>query len=191
MTKSEKTWNVKLQQKWLDQFPSLSYSSVLVGGICCYCVLSPQQPHKRGSLGAKPGVLVLSAYQKAYTKALGKDGIFISHENSAVHQHAAKQADLFKQTFTNPSRRVDFQLLEQKNQQEKENKQILRQIVLAVEFLAKQSLILRDHRDDKVDFVNEDINRGNFIAVLHLLAKGDDILCKHLQMVKKIEKVHQ
>ena len=84
---------------------------------------------------------MLSAYQKAYTKALGNYGILISHENSAMHQHAAKQADLFKQTFTNPSRRVDSQLLKQKNQQEK----------------------------NKQDFVNKDINRGNFIAVLQLL----------------------
>ena len=128
---------------------------------------------------------MLSTYQKAYTKALEKDGILISHENSAIHQHAAEQADLFKQTFTNPSRRVDYQLLEQKNQQEKENKLIFHQNVLAVEFLAKQILPLRGHRDDKVEFVNENINRGNFIAVLQLLAKGDDILHKHLQMAKQ------
>ena len=42
VTKSGKTWNVKFQLKWLDQFPWLSYSSVLAGGICRYCVLFPQ-----------------------------------------------------------------------------------------------------------------------------------------------------
>ena len=36
VTKSGKRWNVKFQQKWLDQFPWLSYSSVLAGGICRY-----------------------------------------------------------------------------------------------------------------------------------------------------------
>ena len=78
--------------------------------------------------------------------------------------------------------------MKQRVQQEEENKEILRQIVLAVEFLAKQGLPLRGHRDDKVDFANEHINRGNFIAVLQLLAKGNDILRKHLQIAKQNEK---
>ena len=51
-----------------------------------------------------------------------------------------------------------------------------------MEFLARQGLPLRGHRDDRVDFANEDINRGNFIAVL---AKGGSILQKHLQIAKQ------
>ena len=98
VTKKGKTWSVKFQQKWLDQFPWLSYSSVLAGGICRYCILFPEQLRRGGSQGAKPGVLVLSAYQKPYTKALGKDGILVSHEKSAMHQHAAEQADFFKKS---------------------------------------------------------------------------------------------
>ena len=72
VTKKGKTWSVKFQQKWLDQFPWLSYSSVLAGGIYRYCILFPEQPRRGGSQGAKPGVLVLSAYQNPYTKAPGK-----------------------------------------------------------------------------------------------------------------------
>ena len=70
VTMSYKTWNVKFQLNRLDQFPWLSYSSVLDGGICRYCVLFSQQPRRGGSLGAKPVVLVLSTYQKAYTKRI-------------------------------------------------------------------------------------------------------------------------
>ena len=51
------------------------------------------------------------------------------------------------------------------------NKHILSQIILAVEFLAKQGLAFRGHRDDNVDFSNEDTNCGNFIATLQLMAK--------------------
>ena len=83
---------------------------------------------------------MLSAYQKPYTKALGKDGILVSHDKSTMHQHAAQQADLFEQNFRNPAKKIDFQLMKQKVQQEEENKEILRHIVLAVEFLAKQGL---------------------------------------------------
>ena len=102
-----------------------------------------------------------------------------------MHQRALELADLFKQNFKNPAKRIDSRLMKQKVQQEEENKEILRQIVLAVEFLAKQALPLRGHRDDKVDFTNKDINRGNFIAVLQLLAKRNDILRKHLQIAKQ------
>ena len=49
----------------------------------------------------------------------------------------------------------------QSDQQVKENTEVLRQIVMAVEFIAKQGLAFRGHRDDKVDFTNEVLNRGN------------------------------
>ena len=53
-----------------------------------------------------------------------------------------------------------------------DNKHILRQFVLAVEFLAKQALPFRGHHEDKVDFSVEDMDRGNFIAMLQIVAKG-------------------
>ena len=56
---------------------------------------------------------------------------------------------------------------------------------MAVEFLSKQGLAFRGHRDDKVDFSNEDTNWGNFVATLHLMAKTDPILNEHLQSAKR------
>ena len=98
-----------------------------------------------------------------------------------MHKYATEQADLFKQTFENPDRcRVDSQLATSVANQATENKEILRQIVLAVEFLAKQSLAFRGHRDDRVDFSSYEINRGNFVARLQLQAKGNDPLQEHL-----------
>ena len=58
--------------------------------------------------------------------------------------------------------------------------EIIRQIILAVEFLAKQGLAFRGHRDDRVDFSSYEINRGNFVALLQLQAKGNDPLQEHL-----------
>ena len=55
----------------MDQFPWLSYSSILDGGICKHCILFPEQPKRGGSQGAIPGVLVLAVYQSPYNKALG------------------------------------------------------------------------------------------------------------------------
>ncbi len=61
--------------------------------------------------------------------------------------------------------------MKQQNKQEQTNKDILRLIVIAVEFLAKQGLPFRGNNDDKVDFSDESINRGNFVALLQLMGK--------------------
>ena len=182
VTKGKKTWKVSFQSKWLKQFPWLCYSYILEGGICSHCILFPNKVTK----GTTPGVLVTVPYQKSYTKALGKDGILNCHEQSAMHRYATEQADLFKQTFQNPDRyRVDSQLATAEANQATENKEILRQIVLAVEFLAKQSLSFRGHRDDRVDFSSYETNRGNFVALLQLLAKGNEPLQKHLMSASR------
>ncbi|KAL5499681.1 hypothetical protein EMCRGX_G011138 [Ephydatia muelleri] len=73
VTKGGKTWKVTFQHTWMDQFPWLSYSTILEGGICKLCILFPEQPKRGGSQGAIPGVLAV--YQSPHNKALGKDGI--------------------------------------------------------------------------------------------------------------------
>ena len=171
---------------WLERFPWLSYSTLLSGGICRYCILFPEPPARGDRLGqGSRGVLVLSPYKTPYSKALGKDGILVCHDHALMHCRAAERADLFIRNYNNPDERIDARLMKEKDQQASENKHILRQIILAVEFLAKQALPFRGHRDDKVDFSIEDANRGNFIATLQLMAKGDSILHKHLLSAKR------
>ena len=53
------------------------------------------------------------------------------------------------------------------------------------EFLAKEALPFRGHWDDKVDFSADKVNRGNFVATLQLMVKGDSILNKHLLSAPK------
>ena len=72
-----------------------------------------------------------------------------------MHRHATEKADLFVRSFQDPSERVDNKLLKQQAEQEKNNKEVLRLIVFAVEFLAKQGLAFRGNKDDKVDFSDE------------------------------------
>ena len=187
VTKNGKTWNVSFQLRWLEQFPWLSYSSVVSGGICRYCILFPEQPGRGEGLGSRTrsGVLILSPYQGSYSKALGKDGVLVCHNYTVMHHRATERADLFLHNFLHTSERIDSMLLKQNNQLADENKHILSQIILAVEFLAKQGLAFRGHRDDNVDFSSEDTNRGNFVATLQLMAKSDPILSKHLACAKK------
>ena len=136
-------------------------------------------------MGAQPGALVLSPYKRPYSKALSKDGILVCHEQTAMHRHTEERVDLFLQNYRRSDTRVDTQLMKQQQQVAEENKEVLRQIVLVVQFLAKQSLPFRGHRDDKVDFC-DDTNRGNFVVTLQLLAKEDNILQKHFFKPRKM-----
>ena len=92
VTKQGKTWNVSFQYKWLEHFPWLSYSTLLAGGLCRYCTLFPEPPVRGSTLGvgSRSGVLVLSPYQKPYSKALGKDGVLVCHEQTQMHCHSAE-----------------------------------------------------------------------------------------------------
>ena len=59
-----------------------------------------------------------------------------------MHHGAALRADLLRLNFENPSARVDSQIMLKEADQQEENKKVLRQIVSAVEYLAKQGLPL-------------------------------------------------
>ena len=102
-----------------------------------------------------------------------------------MHRRATERADLILHNFLHTSERIDSILLRQSDQLADENKHILCQIILAVEFLAKQGLPFRGHQDDKIDISCEDTNRGNFVATLQLMTKSDPILSKHLASAKK------
>lgn len=187
VTKKGKTWNVSFQLHWLEQFPWLSYSSVLSGGICRYCILFPEQPSRGEGLGcgSRSGVLILSPYRSSYSKALGKDGVLSCHDNTVMHHRATEKVDFFLRNNSHLNERINSRLLREGDKLAEENKHILCQIISAVEFLAKQGLTSRGHRDDKVDFSSEDTNRGNFVATLQLMAKTDPILNKHLASAKR------
>ena len=46
VTKNGRTWYVSFQLRWLEQFLCFSYSSVLSGDICHFCILFPEQPSR-------------------------------------------------------------------------------------------------------------------------------------------------
>ena len=96
VTKSGKTWNVTFQLCWLEEFPWLSYTSVVTGGICRNCILFPEQPGKGegpGNNSHRSGLLVLYSYQKPYSKALDKTGVLVRHGNTLMHQRPTQDQD--------------------------------------------------------------------------------------------------
>ena len=57
------------------------------------------------------------------------------------------------------------------------NVHILSCIIEVIMFCAKQNIVLRGHHDDLSSTAT---NKGNFLAVLHLLAKYDATIQQHL-----------
>ena len=102
-----------------------------------------------------------------------------------MHHRSTQRADDFLSNIMHPDKRMDSLMVKQSEELTDENKHILSQIILAVEFLAKQGLAFRGHRDDKVDFSSDKTNRGNFVATLQLMAKNDAIFSKRLSSAKR------
>ena len=62
------------------------------------------------------------------------------------------------------------------------NFSILKSIVKAIIFCGKQNVPLRGHRDDGTSTT---VNKGNFLALLHLTAEIDTVLKDHLEQGKR------
>ena len=117
-------------------------------------VLHPAEQPQRGS--ALTGEIWCFRYKKIYTKALGKDGILVSHEQTVMHCHAAEREIDEGEGTTNWKKTGSY---------------VLQQIVLAAEFLAKHALPFRGQKDFQVDFSKEDSNRGNLLPHYRLWQK--------------------
>ena len=88
---------------------------------------------------------MLAPYRHPYNKALG---IVANLDHSIMHCCASAQADALSLTFISPDEGIDTLFMKHQGQLAEENKDILRQIVLAVEFLTKQGLSFRGRQDD-------------------------------------------
>ena len=151
VTKSGKTWNVTFQLRWLEEFPWLSYSSVVAGGICRNCILFPEQPGKGegpGNNSRRLALLVLCSYQKPYSKAFCKTGVLVRHGNTLMHQRYTERADFFLRNYHHSNERIDSRLLHQSNQLAEENKHVLSQIVLAIEFRSREDIFITSSSQD-------------------------------------------
>ena len=87
-----------------------------------------------------------------------------------------QSADVLKISIENPASRIDVQMSSSLQSQMAENKHILRQIVRAVMFLAKQGLAFRGDKED----IHSQKNPGNFLALLNTFAETDSVLHAHL-----------
>ena len=85
----------------------------------------------------------------------------------------------FVVTMENPSQRVDFAISLEAQQLVKRSHAVLTSIVKYLEFCGKQSISLREHRDDSTCDV---INKGKFLAIVQFrIDSGDTVLKEFLE----------
>ena len=88
------------------------------------------------------------------------------------HRDALQSAEVLKSIIENPASRLDVMVSSALQSRIAENKHILQQIVRAITFLAKQGLPFRGDVED----LSSGRNPGNFLALMAMLAKSDDVL---------------
>ena len=174
--KEGRSYDVKFQESWLVYFKWLVYSPSAKGGYCKYCVLFFA---KDNSTRTKPGVLVATPFTN-FRKATGKDGILTSHEKLQYHKDAMMAGSEFKGCLNNPEQTVPFMMSASNQSQYEINIHILRSIVDTVLLCGKQNISLRGHRDTFSDNTLTVSNKGNFLAILQLMASKDSLLQTHL-----------
>ena len=110
------------------------------------------------------GVLV-SIPMKKFNKATGKSGYLGMHEQFEYHKDAAVRGVSLCEESNLPYKisSLNMELYDT-------NFSILKSIVKAIIFCGKLNVPVRGHRDDSTSTT---VNKGNFLALLHLVAEID------------------
>ena len=157
--------NRKFNISWLGKYPWLRYSPRLDGVFCGPCSLLIIDSKR-----SDKSCLV----NRSFSNWVKISDTMSKHSKLSYHQDSVTMADTLKSTVGSPSSRVDVRVVQQ---QMKDNKDILHQIVKAILFLGKQSLALRGDVEDVTDSMK---NLGNFLALLKLFSQNDPLLHSHL-----------
>ena len=118
---------------------------------------------------------------KAFTnfkKAVGKDGSLAKHENSDYHKAASIEYQTPKTSLANPKSSLPYKISQQNREMYDRNMRLLAMITETIVLCGKQNIPLRGHRDDSTSTAS---NKGNFLAILNLLASRDGQLAEHLK----------
>ena len=127
------------------------------------------------------GVFVSKPFQNL-AKAGGKDGALNNHDGNKYHKDAMERATTFMDLADEPTKTVPYLISQKKQELYNRNFKALQCIVECVLLCGKQNLALRGQRDDRKSEVS---NKGNFLAILKLVAAHDKVLQEHLKNASK------
>ncbi|XP_028416040.1 zinc finger MYM-type protein 1-like [Dendronephthya gigantea] len=153
--------NFKFQKKWYEEYSWLEYSVAKDAAFCFSCRCFGQLVGSSDDAFTKTGF-------RNWKNATGEKGKLSKHANSRMHTLSTERIHSFKSATP-----IDVQLnreaeavRERKEQERKENREIVETIFDVVRHLAKQNMSFRGH-DESYDSKN----KGNFLEELQFLSK--------------------
>lgn len=136
-------YNRRFQPKWLLQYSWMMYSISADGAFCKFCAIFCDNRNTKGQFVNEP----FRAWNKMKEKA--KD-----HEHTSYHQLSVKMAEGFISTIESPERCVISLVDEARIQNIGRNREILKFIIDAILFCAKQCIALRGDNEHTCNDAN-------------------------------------
>lgn len=112
---------------------------------------------------------------RGWKHASGKKGVLQVHDKCAIHRGAMLAWEESKRNASHGTS-IAHRLETSRLQQIQSNRHYLSSIVQALLFCAHQEIALRGHDESE-----NSANRGNFLELLHLLAKHDSVVMERLR----------
>ena len=160
----------QFQPGWIKKYPWLSYS------FCHACVFFA--PERAG--GQALGQFVT----KPFTCWTKQTQSLNAHAISDYHLTSMTKMKECLTRYENPSKAINVQFDNEAKMRIENNKKVLESLFKIVMLCGRQGLALCGHRDDHIDWIEEEQgtnNRGNFIELVCFRAETDAILRKHLE----------
>ncbi len=160
-------FNRRFQVSWLQKYSWLLYSVKLDGIFCgpCYLLLSSEKRKDKGQFVNKP-----------FSNWIKISSALLDHSKLKYHHDCLQLAEALRGSILNPASRDDVMINNALQLAINKNRHILRQIVRAILFLAKQGIAFRG----KVEDLESSKNPCNFLSLLKTFAENDEILYDHL-----------
>ncbi|KAL4131466.1 hypothetical protein QTP88_008775 [Uroleucon formosanum] len=92
------------------------------------------------------------------------------------------KSEMSKALYTN-NHRIDLKMVHGTNKQVVENREIVKVVIDALLYTARQNIALRGHNELKLSN-----NRGNFLELINLMGKYHPVLNSHLQKINNVSK---
>ena len=158
-------YNRQFQFKWFDIYPWIVYSTVVEGIFCIFCALFCVNRDGMASLVNKP----FCSWNKFHEKCK-------NHGSSKIHHQSMLAAETFVNSIEHPETGLIGTMDAKRIANIAQNRVILKFIIEATLFCAKQCIALRGDCED----LESSKNPGNFLSILKLMANHNDVLHTHL-----------
>lgn len=166
-TKTQAGAQRAFRAQWFSQYDWLEYSQQADAAFCCACRHFP-------AVGLTCDVAFTSKGFSNWKKAYFTDGGFAVHGKSPAHIKAYVDWQEFKSGHAKPAV-VDL-LTDEHRRQINANRKYLSAVVDVLKFTAIHRLAQRGH-----DELDDSVNRGNFLDLLNVIGKYNDVVSHKLE----------